>query len=378
MAARFSSLVSFLSRAHLGASSLCLAGTLLAQLGLSGCGTNHHDAEPDAADLAAPEAAVPEPDAAAVPEPYVDAAPSDAGEPDAGDAPAPPDASLAQATFPLGGSACSPSRPGIAVSSARRVLITTGCGFFAVDTVANKVVQLEAQGDDIDDDGKTVAVLAGMLGLSNDGGETFEWTDWSLGRCQGTPRVRAGDGFAVVSCVAGVGRWRGKGSTFETLSPSGSSPIAAATGAGGSRLVIQETHGWFDSSDRGDSFHQPSIEGLPERVQFHDMELTGSTLWVPAQSSTEDSTALYAAAAGSTSFMQVSAFTERGAFSLRYSDGVLVVAGVRTYLSADQGATFTEAKLQPEAGFGPVATSYAAGHVYRVVDDTLYVDAVRP
>ena len=152
--------------------------------------------------------------------------------------------------------------------------------------------------------------------------------------------------------------------------------------------MIQDPSGWFDSSNGGDSFNMIDIEGLPRPSQTYDMDVGGSKLWVLAQSGDDadagsSSIALFAADLGGGPFARVSALPdgalpEAASFSLRYSDGVLIAAGARTYLSADQGATFTEAELQPAGGLGVAATSYAAGHVYRVVGDTLYVDALRP
>ena len=122
--------------------------------------------------------------------------------------------------------ACS-FRSGLVVRSAERVLVTTGCGFYAVDTTTRSVVRLDERGDAIDDDGDTVAVIGSKLGLSLDGGATFDWTDWHLGRCQGSPQLTAGDGFAVVSCVAGIGVWRGPGTDFEVPQPRGQTPISS-------------------------------------------------------------------------------------------------------------------------------------------------------
>jgi hypothetical protein len=305
------------------------------------------------------------------------------GEPEADEAVRePPEAPFTARTMTLETASCSPQRANLVVASARRVLVTTGCGFYAVDPVAEQVEQLAAQGDDIDSDGQTVAVLAGKLGLSIDGGETFAWTEWSLSRCQGTPRVSAGAGLAVVTCVAGVGRWRGQGTAFELLSPEGMLPIAAKVAAGGTHVIINELADWFVSADGGDSFVPLAVEGLPTGGSPQDMKIIDSELWVAIGTAgaelSESSSTLYVAALSSGAFEARDAFPGApGVLSLSHNDGALVVNGTRTFLSKDRGAHFMELALRSVNGL-PRPARYASGYLYRVANGTLYVDAVAP
>jgi hypothetical protein len=279
---------------------------------------------------------------------------------------------------------CPYARSGIAFSSPSKVLVTTGCGFYAVDIAhGNSVEQLDSRGDTIDDDGETIAVITDRLGLSTDGGSTFAWTDWSLGRCQGTPLLSTGDRFAAIACVAGLGRWRGQGSAFETLTPShAAAPLLPVAAASGSRLVIAESDGWFISKDGGDSFDRFTVDGLPESFQRTALESVDSRLFVPVplgDGSSPAPTALFATAADSGHFTRVAAFPAvMGMLALSYHDGVLVVTnGARLLVSADGGDSFLEVATGGAVALGAVAR-YAAQHLFVMANGTLYVSRFVP
>jgi hypothetical protein len=273
---------------------------------------------------------------------------------------------------------CSNARSGLVVRSPRRVLVATGCGLYAVDTAEKTVVQLDTRGEALDDDGDTVAVIGGaQLGLSLDGGSTFAWVDWQLGRCQGVPNLTAGDGFAVVTCVAGIGRWRGAGSDFEMLQPGSRAPVTPAAAARGSNLLVAESDGWFVSTDRGDHF-TPFVEhGLPEHVQAYGMKIVGSKVFVPNTTEPDDALALYAAPIPGGGFVPVTGLPpSQGAGSLSTGAGSLLVHTTNEFLlSRNGGESFVELSVERFAAVTAVAR-YADGNLYVLNDGTLSVAAV--
>lgn len=287
----------------------------------------------------------------------------------------PPDAHTGFQAIEIERDAC-PVRAGIAFGSLSKVFVTTGCGFYSVDVAhGNAVVQLATRGDTVDDDGSTIAVIANQLGLSFDSGNTFTWTDWDLPRCQGSPQLTAGQRFAAIACVAGLGRWRGGVAAFEKLSPDPSAalivPIAAASG---SRLVVAGSDAWFVSRDGGDTFEPLALEGLPERVRAYGLEVVDTSVFVPVPLS-EEETALFVRELDGGSFTRVSAFPSvRGTLSLNYHEGVLVVTnGERLLLSADRGASFVEVPSEGAVTLGAVA-KYAAERLFVMsARGTLYV-----
>lgn len=266
----------------------------------------------------------------------------------------------------------------MAIGAPPNVFITTGCGFYSVDTESYEVVLLQPQGDTIDEDGNTIAVIAGKLGLSLDRGATFTWTDWALGRCQGTPDVTAGDGLAVVSCVANAGRWRGEGNAFETLTLGSAGGILPSAAARDSHVIINQTDGWYESTDRGDSFTPLRVDGLPDGARPDGVEIVASKLFALVQvgAGTDAShMELFAAPLGSGSFARLTAFPPtRSQVWLSSNEEILIaIAGSELYFSTDAGESFTTQKLDGiPISWGTVA-KYGSGHLYILTPEALYV-----
>jgi hypothetical protein len=271
---------------------------------------------------------------------------------------------------------CTPTRANIAIGLPERVFVTTGCGFYRIDTARRTAEQLAPQGETSANDGATVAVIADDLGLSLDGGNTFVWTAWSLVRCMGTPNVNAGAGLALVSCVAGVGRWRGQGTTFEVLQPGGTLPIAPSVATHGPHVVINTVDGWFHSDDSGDHFEAFGVAGLPGS-QPGTMVIIDSQLFVTTvldQNTESEQTALFSAQLGGGAFERVTSLPElKGPLLLDHNEETLLVVGAgRLLISSDSGQSFSELEIEGMPQYVDAA-KYSAGRIFVMAGGTLYV-----
>ena len=139
-------------------------------------------------------------------------------------------------------------------------------------------------------------------------------------------------------------------------------------------MVVEQSDGWFVSTDQGDSFRAFGIDGLPDQARPFEMEIVGSRLFMP-MAKLSGGSALHVAPIPSGGFAPVTTFPQLDGARLSYGGGNLLArSGSQFVVSNDGGASFTILSIEAFAHVSAVA-KYLDGQLYVLTDGTLYVAA---